>query len=103
MCVLYSVHYNDTVRASKKYFYYAQNPDDATQKPIAFRNETVTYRRIQNQYIVLKSKLGTRRNARCPTKRTYLLISVYAIANAISAWYQQPCRHDNPSCPTSRR
>lgn len=67
MHVLYSAHYNDTVRASKKYFYYAQNPDDATQKPIAFRNETVTYRRIQNQYIVLKSKLGTRRNARCPT------------------------------------
>lgn len=58
MRVLYSAHYNDTVRASEKYFYYVQNPDDATQKPIAFRNETVTYRRIQNQYIVLKSKVG---------------------------------------------
>ena len=49
MRVLYSAHYNDTVRASEKYFYYAQNPDDATQKPIAFRNETVTYRRIRKQ------------------------------------------------------
>ena len=49
MRVLYSAHYNDTVRTSKKYFYYAQNPDDATQKPIAFRNETVTYRRIRKQ------------------------------------------------------
>lgn len=55
MRVLYSAHYNDTVRASKKYFSWAQNPDDAAQKPIAFRNETVTYRRIQNQYIVLKA------------------------------------------------
>ena len=49
MRVLYSAHYNDTVRASKKYFYYAQKPDDATRKPIAFRNETVTYRRIRKQ------------------------------------------------------
>ena len=47
--VLYSAHYNDTARASEKYFYYAQNPDDATQKPIAFRNETVTYHRIRKQ------------------------------------------------------